>query len=88
MDKQKIVAAVVALVVALGGLWITLTGDKTPDTTETPAAEAPAQAVEATPVATEASPAAASEVTPAASEAPAPAAPAASPAPVLPPQEP
>jgi len=39
MDKNKIIAAVVALVVALGGLWVALSGGETP--AETPAAPAP-----------------------------------------------
>jgi len=45
MDKAKIIAAVVAIVVALGGLWVALSGDETP--AETPAAEATAPAAEA-----------------------------------------
>lgn len=40
MDKNKIIAAVVAVIAALGGLWVALTGGETP--AETPAAEAPA----------------------------------------------
>ena len=45
MDKNKIIAAIVAIVVALGGLWVALTGDEAP--AETPAAEATAPAAEA-----------------------------------------
>lgn len=70
MDKNKIIAAIVAVIAALGGLWVALTGGETP--AETPAAEATAPAAE-TPVApAPEAPAAPAAGEPAASEQPAP----------------
>jgi len=75
MDKKKIIAAVLAVVAALGGLWVALTGgettEETPAAAETPAApaEAAAPAVE-TPAAPAAEGAPAAEVPAAPPQAP------------------
>lgn len=69
MDKNKIIAAIVAIVVALGGLWVALTGDEAP--AETPAAEATAPAAEAPAAPAPEAPAAPAAGEPATSEPPA-----------------